>query len=359
MYAHSLLSPTPIRRHAHQVGLHAQGRGIPVGGAGQAHRAAASGDIARLWNGAALGGACPWGSSPWGGSGMRRAVHREAAGLQAGGRVPCLPALYPAAGVPRRVSMGRHLRLYCRHGCAHGCGCGLCAAAARLAGTHALQRTRLAPAIAACRHAAPILLLRRSWLAPSWACELTCAACVPCPTALAVMRALEPAASEYRASLLRQAVALLLRSWGAQAALGIQAPAAVMCAVELPPFRCGGAIRLPAFSFHPSFALCALHVSALTCDHSSHAGPFLRRAARARPAARWPPPPTLRCGGTTASRCRWRAWAAACGAASRLRSTTSSQAGGSSSVLQWHVHALQVQRASVALARACGAGGQP
>ena len=51
------------------------------------------------------------------------------------------------------------------------------------------------------------------------------------------MRALEPAASEYRDSLLRQAVALLLRSWGTQAALGVQAPAAVMCAVELPPLR--------------------------------------------------------------------------------------------------------------------------
>jgi len=51
------------------------------------------------------------------------------------------------------------------------------------------------------------------------------------------MRVLEPAAAAYRSSLLKQAVGLLLCSWGTQAALGVQAPAAVMCAVELPPFR--------------------------------------------------------------------------------------------------------------------------
>lgn len=69
---------------------------------------------------------------------------------------------------------------------------------------------------------------------------MVCLPRFPSSAALAVMRALEPAASAYRSSLLRQAVGLLLGSWNTQAALGVQAPAAVMCAVELPPFRCGG-----------------------------------------------------------------------------------------------------------------------
>lgn len=38
------------------------------------------------------------------------------------------------------------------------------------------------------------------------------------------MQALEPAASRYRHSLLRQAVRLLMGAWGTPAALGVQAP---------------------------------------------------------------------------------------------------------------------------------------
>jgi selenocysteine lyase/cysteine desulfurase len=72
------------------------------------------------------------------------------------------------------------------------------------------------------------------------------------------MRALEPAATAYRSSLLRQAVALLLRSWGTQAALGVQSPAAVMCAVELPQFS----------GQPPSGALAATIHAALRRDHS-------------------------------------------------------------------------------------------
>ncbi|KAL4444111.1 hypothetical protein ABPG75_011848 [Micractinium tetrahymenae] len=55
------------------------------------------------------------------------------------------------------------------------------------------------------------------------------------PTALAVLQALEPAASAYRTALLRQAVALLLAAWGTRGALGVQAPLACMSAVEMPP----------------------------------------------------------------------------------------------------------------------------
>ncbi|KAL4419422.1 hypothetical protein ABPG77_006349 [Micractinium sp. CCAP 211/92] len=56
------------------------------------------------------------------------------------------------------------------------------------------------------------------------------------PTALAVLQALEPAASEYRTALLRQAVGLLLAAWGTSGALGVQSPHACMSAVEMPAF---------------------------------------------------------------------------------------------------------------------------
>ena len=55
------------------------------------------------------------------------------------------------------------------------------------------------------------------------------------------MQALGPAAVQYRRSLLRSAVALLLAAWGTREALGPQAEEAVMSAVELPPFRCAAA----------------------------------------------------------------------------------------------------------------------
>ena len=46
-------------------------------------------------------------------------------------------------------------------------------------------------------------------------------------------------------------------------------------------------------------------------------------AAGGPPAVRWPPRSMLPCGESTASKCRWPLRAAACGAASRPRSTTS------------------------------------
>ncbi|PRW50812.1 class V aminotransferase [Chlorella sorokiniana] len=91
-----------------------------------------------------------------------------------------------------------------------------------------------------------------------WAGTADSTAVMAVPTALAVMRALEPAATAYRSSLLRQAVALLLRSWGTQAALGVQSPAAVMCAVELPQFS----------GRPPSGALAATIHAALRREHS-------------------------------------------------------------------------------------------
>ncbi|KAI3427076.1 hypothetical protein D9Q98_007016 [Chlorella vulgaris] len=55
------------------------------------------------------------------------------------------------------------------------------------------------------------------------------------PTAIAVMQALEPAATQYRRQLLRAAVALLSVAWGTQGVLGVQAKEATMCSVEMPP----------------------------------------------------------------------------------------------------------------------------
>lgn len=118
--------------------------------------------------------------------------------------------------------MGRHRRQHCCHGdpdrrawvAAPTCVCPCCALLA---------------------HASAVQGVSTSF---SCSANTQAAALTSCPlAALATMRALEPAASAYRAAVLRQAVGLLLRSWGTQAALGVQAPAAVMCAVELPQFR--------------------------------------------------------------------------------------------------------------------------
>ena len=163
----------------------------------------------------------------------KEAAHVQPAALPLVGSHACLaqhactmPCHAPfVAGFPRRVSVGRHHRQHRSHGRpdrharvpAPGCVCPCCALLA---------------------HASAVREVSTSF---SCSANTKAAALTSCPlAALAAMRAMEPAASAYRSALLRQAVGLLLHSWGTQAALGVQAPAAVMCAVELPQFRSGG-----------------------------------------------------------------------------------------------------------------------
>lgn len=90
-----------------------------------------------------------------------------------------------------------------------------------------------------------------------WSGTSDWSAAMAAPTALAVLQALEPAASGYRTALLRRAVGLLLEAWGTRAALGVQAPHACMSAVELPAFN--GQAPSPRFASAVQHALRERH----------------------------------------------------------------------------------------------------
>lgn len=173
-----------------------------------------------------VGGHSPW--LPQEHRSLFEALRRSAAARCAASNCLRPPArLLTSTGLPGRVPVERHIRLHGHHGGSHGWG--------------GQRRQPAGGAAPSCLRRPLRFATWRSHQRPTHSNAPLPPAC-PCSAALAVMAVLEPAASEYRCSLLRQAVALLLRAWGTQAALGVQAEGAVMSAVELPPFRCAAGL---------------------------------------------------------------------------------------------------------------------